>query len=300
MFRGEYPTALPVTLGHEFCGIVEALGGAVGRIEVGTRVTVDPNIACGHCPACESGRPNLCYNLIAIGVFRDGGFAEYVAVPEAQAHVLPADVDPVHGAFCEPLACCLHGLDVARIVPGASVAILGGGVIGMLMVQLAKLAGAHTIILSTRQAARRQLALTLGATHAVDPAADDPVAAIAGPGGIAPGGVDVVIEAAGVPDTFRQSIALARRGGTVVVFGVMPKGEIVGIEPFDLLFRELRLEGAYLNPFTHARAAQMVADRVLLLDPLVTHRIELSELPAVLKAPVPQGEVKTVVLPAER
>jgi threonine dehydrogenase-like Zn-dependent dehydrogenase len=297
MFRGEYPTALPVTLGHEFCGIVEAQGAGASRIAVGTRVTVDPNIACGYCPACRLGRPNLCHNLIAIGVFRDGGFADYVVVPEMQAFALPGDLDPVHGAFSEPLACCLHALDVARIAPGMSVAVLGGGVIGLLLVQLARLAGARTIVLSTRQQVRRQLALSLGATHALDPGAGDPVAAISGPVGIAPGGVDVVIEAAGVPDTFRQSIGMVRRGGTVVVFGVMPKGEVVGIEPFDLLFREIRLEGAYLNPLTHARAAEMVAARTLALDPLVTRTIGLADLPALLGAPPAPGEVKTMVLP---
>ncbi|MDR3474991.1 MAG: zinc-dependent alcohol dehydrogenase family protein [Devosia sp.] len=297
MFRGEYPTALPVTLGHEFCGIVEAVGAGAGRIAVGTRVTADPNIACGYCPACRMGRPNLCHNLVAIGVFRDGGFAEYVAIPEAQAFELPAGLDPVHGAFSEPLACCLHGLDVARIQPGDAVAVLGGGVIGMLMVQLARLAGASTVVLSTRQAARRALALELGATHAVDPGAGDPVAAVAGGSGIAPSGVDVVLECAGVPETFRQSIAMARRGGAVVVFGVMPKGEIVGVEPFDLLFRELRLEGAYLNPLTHARAARLVASGVLVLDRLVSRTIGLGELPGVLAAPPASGEIKTIVLP---
>ena len=285
MFRGEYPTALPVTLGHEFCGIVEALGEGAGRIGIGTRVTVDPNIACGYCPACRIGRLNLCHNLVAIGVFRDGGFADYVAVPEAQAYELPADLPPAYGAFSEPLACCLHGLDVARIQPGMSVAVLGGGVIGMLMVQLARLAGATTIILSTRQRPRRDLALELGATHAVDPGASDAVAAIAGAGGIVPGGADVVLECAGVPETFAQSIAMARRGGAAVVFGVMPKGEIVGVEPFDLLFREIRLEGAYLNPLTHARAAKMVAEGVLDLDRLVSRSIPLADLPQVLAAP---------------
>ena len=178
MFRGEYPTALPVTLGHEFCGIVEAQGEGATRIRPGTRVTCDPNIACGHCPACRAGRPNLCHNLVAIGVFRDGGFAEHVAIPEMQAFELPDDLDPVHGAFSEPLACCLHGLDVARIQPGGSVAILGGGVIGLLMVQLARLAGATTIVLATRQAPRRALALETGASHAIDPEAGDPVGTI--------------------------------------------------------------------------------------------------------------------------
>ena len=296
MFRGEYPTALPVTLGHEFCGIVEARGEGAGRIPIGAKITGDPNIACGHCPACRMGRPNLCYNLTAIGVFRDGGFADYLVMPEGQAFELPADLDPIRGAFSEPLACCLHGLDVARIVPGNSVAVLGGGVIGMLMVQLARLAGAQTVVLSTRQQPRRQLALEIGATHAVDPGTGALVEAIAGPHGIVPGGVDVVLECAGVPETFGQSLALARRGGAVVIFGVMPQGEIVGVEPFDLLFRELRVEGAYLNPQTHARAAAMVASGVLELDRLVSRTISLAELPGVLGAPPAFGEIKTVVV----
>ena len=120
-----------------------------------------------------------------------------------------------------------------------------------------------------------------------------------GPAGIVPGGVDVVLECAGVPETFAQSIAVARRGGTVVVFGVMAKGEVVGVEPFDLLFRELRLEAAYLNPLTHGRAAALVASGVLALDPLISRTIPLIELPEFLAAPPPFGEVKTIVVPAQ-
>ena len=240
------------------------------------------------------GRVNLCHNLTAIGVFRDGGFADYVIVPQGQAIELPLDLDPLHGAFCEPLACCLHGLDVAKIVPGSSVVVLGGGVIGLLMVQLARLAGATKVVLSTRQKPRRDLALTLGATHTVDPAAGDPVAAVAA---ILPDGADVVLECASVPETFTQSLAMARRGGTVVIFGVMAKGQKVNVEPFDLLFRELRLEGAYLNPLTHARAAQMVSSGVLDLDRLITRTIGLDALPEVLAAPPGFGEIKTIVLP---
>ena len=294
MFHGEYPTALPVTLGHEFAGIIEAVGPGVERLRPGARVTGDPNIACGYCPACRMGRVNLCHNLTAIGVFRDGGFADYVIVPQGQAVELPLDLNPLHGAFCEPLACCLHGLDVARIVPGSSVAVLGGGVIGLLMVQLARLAGATTVILSTRQLPRRELALALGATQTIDPSSGDAVAALKA---IAPDGVDVVLECAGVPETFSQSLAMARRGGAVVIFGVMPKGKQVSVEPFDLLFRELRLEGAYLNPLTHARAAKMVASGVLDLDRLITRTIGLEALPAALAEPPGFGEIKTIVLP---
>lgn len=297
MFKGEYPTALPVTLGHEFCGIVEAVGAGVTRLRPGMRITGDPNIACGTCPHCRRGRPNLCDNLTAIGVFRDGGFADYVLVPQSQAIELPAGLSPVHGAFSEPLACCLHGLDVARIGPGSSVAILGGGVIGLLMVQLVRLAGATTVVLSTRQQPRRDLAEALGATHTVDASRPDANDAIAGPRGIVPGGVDVVLECAGVPETFAQSIEIARRGGAVVLFGVTPKGARIAVEPYDLLTRELRIEGAWLNPLTHTRAAALIAQGVLELDKLVTRTVPVAEVPAIVGSSPAFGEIKVVARP---
>jgi threonine dehydrogenase-like Zn-dependent dehydrogenase len=297
MFRGEYPTAKPVTLGHEFAGEVVAVGAEIVGIAPGQLVTGDPNVFCGVCPQCRRGRFNLCERLRPIGVWRDGGFADYVLVPASHAIALPAGTDPVHGAFCEPLACCLHGLDVARIRPGDSVAILGGGVIGLIMVQLARLAGAAQVVLSTRQAARRDLALAIGATAVIDPGAGDVATTLAGPDGLLPGGADVVLECAGVPDTVREALAVARRGGAVVLFGVTPQGVEVPVSPFDLLFNELRLEAAYLNPSTHARAAAMVAAGTLELDRLVTRTIGLEALPAALAAPPGPGEVKTIIVP---
>jgi len=299
MFRGEYPTALPVTQGHEFCGIVEGVGANVTRLAPGDRITGDPNIACGHCAHCRRGRPNLCDNLTAIGVFRDGGFADYVIVPQGQAVQLPADLPPLHGAFAEPLACCLHGLDVARIAPGDAVAIIGGGGIGLLMVQPARPPGASIVLLTTRQKPRRELAEALGATHTLDAARPDLVEAAVGPAGIVPGGVDVVIECAGVPETFTQALALARRGGAVVPFGVTPQGATIPVEPFDLLTRELRVEPAWLNPFTHARAARLIADRVLDLDRLVTRTVPLREVPAIIGAAPAFGEIKIVAVPGD-
>lgn len=294
MFKGEYPTAIPVTLGHEFCGTVEAVGPGVTRFTGGELVTVDPNIACGLCPACRRAQPNLCARLAAVGVTRDGGFAEYAAVPEGQAFILPPGLDPVHGAFSEPLACCLHAIDKAEIKAGSSVAILGGGVIGLLMVQLARLEGAAKIILITRQEARRALALELGATHAFDPTGADTVAAVQALTG---GGADVVIECAGVPETFRTGIAMTRRGGNFVLFGVTPSGMEVPMTPFDLLVNEVSIRPAYLNPFTHDRAAALVASGVLELDRLVTRTIGLDEVAAVVgSAPAP-GEIKVIVRP---
>lgn len=298
LFHGEFPCRPPVTPGHEFSGIIEAVGAGVSGFSVGERVTGDPNIACGKCGHCHAGRINLCRNLNAIGIHRDGGFADYVVLPQKQAFRLPANLKPTHGAFCEPLACCLHGVDLAEIRPGSSVAVLGGGVIGLLMVQLARLAGASTVILSTRQASRRALAEELGATATVDPGAGDVVDAISGSKGMVPGGVDVVLECAGVRDTVEQSMQIAKAGGTVVIVGVVPQGMKVEIEPFDLLFRELKVLGSFLNPFTHGRAAQLIASGAIEIDRLISRQVPLEEAAAVIANPPAPGEVKVLVVPA--
>jgi L-iditol 2-dehydrogenase len=297
LFKGEFPCTPPVTLGHEFSGIVEELGAGVTGFDIGDRITGDPNIACGRCSQCVNGRVNLCRNLRAIGIHRDGGFADYVIVPQKQAFLLPADLDPMHGAFCEPLACCLHGIDLAEIKSGASVVVLGGGVIGLLTVQLARLAGATTVILVTRQASRRSLAEDLGATASVDPAAGDVITQIAGETGLVPGGVDVVLECAGVGETVIQSTKLVRTGGTAVILGVMPQGETIEIEPFDLLFREVKLVTSFLNPFTHRRAADLIASGTIEVDKLISRKISLDEAPEVVGNPPRPGEVKVLVVP---
>ncbi|MBZ9961574.1 MULTISPECIES: zinc-dependent alcohol dehydrogenase family protein [unclassified Mesorhizobium] len=297
LFHGEFPCRPPVTPGHEFSGIVEAMGHSVSGFSLGDRVTGDPNIACGRCRHCHAGRINLCSNLNAIGIHRDGGFADYVVLPQKQAFILPADLKPTHGAFCEPLGCCLHGVDLAEIKPGSSVAILGGGVIGLLTVQLARLAGATTIILSTRQASRRALAEELGATATVDASAADVIDAISGPAGLVPGGVDVVLECAGVQKTVEQSLRLARAGGTVVIVGVVPQGMKAAFEPFDLLFRELKVLGSFLNPYTHRRAAELIASGAIEIDRLISRQVPLEEAAAVIANPPAAGEVKVVVVP---
>jgi 2-desacetyl-2-hydroxyethyl bacteriochlorophyllide A dehydrogenase len=293
LLHGEFPSTPPVTLGHEFCGIVVRAGSAVHGFKPGTRITGDPNISCGRCPQCQAGRVNLCRNLRAIGIHRDGGFAEYVLVPQKQAFEIPLSLD-----LCEPLACCLHGIDSAGIVAGSSVVVLGGGVIGLLTVQLARLAGATTVILSTRQASKRRLAEEVGATATVNPAAGDAIEAISGPHGLVPGGVDVVIECAGVAETVKQSTRLAKAGGTVVILGVLPQGEKVEIEPFDILFRELRVQGSFINPFVHRRAADLVASGAIEIDRLISRRVTLDAAPDIIANPALPGEVKVLVIPS--
>ena len=138
LFHGEFPCTPPVTLGHEFSGIVTATGAGV-TLPLGLRVTCDPNDPCLTCAPCLRGRVNLCEANSVTGITRDGGFAPFAVFPARKAIALPADLHPHHGAFAEPLACTLHGIDMAAPLPGERVIILGGGVIGLLALQLAVL-----------------------------------------------------------------------------------------------------------------------------------------------------------------
>ncbi|MEM1428065.1 MAG: alcohol dehydrogenase catalytic domain-containing protein [Pseudomonadota bacterium] len=286
LFLGEFPSVPGTTLGHEFSGrVVEA--GASG-LAVGTRVTCDPNTWCGACAQCARGRVNLCQNNVATGIGRDGGFAEYCAFPAHKAHVLSQDLDPRFGAFCEPLACTLHGVDLGNLRPGERVLVIGGGVIGLLAVQLASIAGGDVTLL-TRSAAKQGLGLSLGA-HAVAGSEEEARDHW-------PDGADLVLECAGVAETVAMSPRLTRTGGRVVVLGVLPRGALVPIEPFDLLFREIQVHFSFLNPFTHARASHMIDSGEVHVAPLITRQISLAEAPEVISQAAPQGEVRAIVVP---
>lgn len=286
LFKGEFPCAPPVTLGHEFCGEVTAVGTGV-RQAPGTRIACDPNIACGVCDQCLRGRVNLCVHNIAIGIHRDGGLAEYATLPAHRA--LPVgDLDPLHAAFAEPLACTLHGLDIGAPVPGERVIVLGGGVIGQLAVQLARNAGAE-VMLVTRHPAKRALAERLGATATAATEAE----ALARLGG----GAELILECAGVAATVEMAPRLTRAGGRIVILGVLPKGEKVRIEPFDLLFREVQLLHSFINPFTQGRAVAMLRAGQIDVAPLISRMIPLAEAPDGIAEPASPGEVKVLVVP---
>ncbi len=288
LFHGEFPCTPPVTLGHEFSGLVTAVGTGVA-VPLGTRVTCDPNTPCMSCDPCLRGRVNLCENHSATGITRDGGFAPYAVFPAHKAIALPDDLHPHYGAFCEPLACTIHGLDMAAPLPGERVIILGGGVIGLLALQLARAAGAE-VLLITRHPDKRHLAITLGAVAT----AASPTEALK----LWPKGADVVLECAGVVETVEAAPALTRAGGRIVILGVLAKGQRVMIEPFDLLFREIQLLHSFINPFTQSRAAAMIATGTVQVAPLISRTVPLEEAVAAISAPARQGEVRVLVIPS--
>jgi L-iditol 2-dehydrogenase len=131
--EGHYLGSLPMTPGHEFAGVVEALGKDVIGLAVGDMVAINPNLPCHRCTFCRRGTPHLCENAQAVGVTRPGGFAEYCSVPAALLVPVPGDLPLRFAAMMEPVSCCLHGIDLAQIKPGDAVILLGGGSIGLIL-----------------------------------------------------------------------------------------------------------------------------------------------------------------------
>lgn len=292
---GHLTIDFPLVPGHELAGKVVDTGRNVDWLKCGDRVALDPNIHCGHCFYCHRGDVHLCENLQALGVTRNGGFEEYCLSPARQAILLPNNVSTLMGGLAEPVACCLHGADRLAVQPGETVLILGGGFIGLVLLQLAKAAGAGAVIVSEPFAARREKALELGASRAVDPNTEDLDAIVleATEGR----GADACIEAAGRVQTAEQAVNLARRGGRVLFFGVVPEGRMAQVSPFDIYRKELTILGSFVNPFTHARAVQMLSEGVVKVEELVSHRFPVRDFEKALETARTADAVKVVVCP---
>lgn len=295
ILRGEFHVKFPVIPGHEFSGEVVEVGAEVANVGVGDMVTVDPNIVDQTCYFCRRGQIHLCENLTATGVNYNGGFAEYCVVPAVQAYKVPAGVRLDEAAMAEPLACCIHGLDQANIVPGQSVVVLGAGSVGLMLIQLARLDGANQILVSEPDARKRNMAAWFGA-EVLDPMTDDIAAEVAARTEV---GADVVIECAGRVETAMLAIKLARRGGTVLQFGVVSPEKTAAISPYDIYYKELTVRGSFVNPYTHSRAVELLASRQVDVMPLVTHRFSLDNIADALETAQGQDAIKILIAPEE-
>lgn len=232
---------LPLTLGHEVAGVVEQVGAGVTRLKVGDRVCLHYLVTCGDCHYCHQGTEQFCPSASMIGKYRDGGYAEYIAVPARSAFLLPDPIPFTQGAvmMCSS-ATSLHALYKGRLQPGESVAVFGVGGLGMTAVQLAKAFGAGSVYAVDIKENKLKLAQELGAVP-INAADTDPVAEIKR---LTDGwGVDVALELVGLPLTMKQSVASLAVFGRAVMVGITD--ETLEIAPYEeLLMKEAELIGA--------------------------------------------------------
>ncbi len=278
---GEWVVAAPLVLGHEFGGVVEAVGpeaydGNFAPLQVGTRVAVDPAQPCGRCEMCEQGHPNLCHRLHFCGLYPDGGsLCEYIVMPAHCCFPVPPTIDDAGAALLEPLGIALHAVDLAKLHVADSVAILGAGPIGLLLLQVAKLAGAAPIYVIDQFPWRLELAQQYGAVP-INFAEVDPVQAVMQATGGR--GVDVAMEAAWADHSVQQAADMARMGGRLVLVG------IPGPDKLEMKHSTARRKGLTIRvsrrmKHVYPRAIKLVENGSIDLHGIVSHHFPLSRTP---------------------
>jgi len=261
---------LPSPFGHEVCGI---------DVATGRRVVAANSAPCGRCAACRRGQETLCEHLLPL---LNGAYAELLLVPAriASKNLLPVPpgLPPEVAALAEPLACCLHGIDVADVEHGQTVAVVGLGPIGLMLCACVADAGARPVAVGSREE-RRALAPSFGAVLAD---AD---------------GADVVIEAAGTVEAWERALSLVRPGGTVLAFGGLPRDARVAVDPYRIHYEEVRLVGAFHHTPRQFRAAlAFLASGAHPFERLVTHEVGLEGVGPLFDDP-PRDYLKAAVRP---
>ncbi|MGA8115297.1 MAG: NAD(P)-dependent alcohol dehydrogenase [Actinocatenispora sp.] len=283
---GEFVVREPLVLGHESAGRVVAVGDRVPADRVGQRVSVEPGVPCRRCRECRHGRYNLCPDVRFFGTPPiDGAFCQYVTVPADFAHPVPDGMSDDAAALIEPLSVGIWANRKAGVQPGARVLVAGAGPIGLVTTQVARVFGAHEVVVSDPSAPRRDAALRFGATAVLDPTGStgDPAE------------FDAFVDCSGAPPAVVAGIRSVRRAGTVVLVG-MGADEIA--VPVDIVQRrELTLTGTFRYANTWPLAIELVADGRVDLDGLVTDRYPLDRAAEPLRGGGEPTGIKAVVLP---
>ena len=296
---GTTPIEAPFVIGHEFSAVVEAaepgaLDGWHQPLAIGTRVAVDPAQPCGHCELCDLGHPNLCVNLHFCGNYPDAGsLCEWLHMPARSCYPLPDAIDDTLGALVEPLGVAIHAIDLARIRLGDTVAIVGAGPIGLLLVQLARLAGASVVFVSDPLGPRLALAERWGGRPVPCDRDDPAVAVVRDTGGR---GVDVAIEAAWADASIEQAAAMARLGGRLILVGI-PGDDRLAMRHSTARRKGLTVRLCRRMKHVHRRAMDLILRGRVDLAGLVSHRFPLAQAAEAFRmnAAYEDGVVKVMV-----
>lgn len=300
ILAGDNPVArYPVIPGHEFAGEVVGLGSNVAQknnaggiiATIGSKVAIDPTLACGQCELCRTGHINLCLNYRAIGVTTNGAMAEYVTVPVANAYLLPDSLSLRAAALIEPISCAVRGMHCLKPRSGDSFLIAGAGTMGLLLMQLALRGGASRVTMIDVNTQRLVRAETLGATRTYttiqQALADEPL------------GFNCVIDATGVAKVIEQAFTAVKRGGTLMIFGVASEEARISLSPFRIYNEEITIVGSMAVLSSFQPALDLLSSGVIDAQAMLTEALSLEDFPRALDL-MRRGEgVKTQVLPNE-
>ncbi len=296
---GDTPIEAPLVLGHEFSAVVEAVGpdsldGHFNPLNPGDRVAVDPAQPCGRCELCLHGHPNLCRRLHFCGNYPDGGsLCEWMVMPARSCFPVPESIDDTQAALLEPLGVAMHAVDLARVRVGHSVAILGAGPIGLLLLQMARLSGADPVFVTDKLPSRLAAARRYGGTPIPY---DDGTCVQQVLKESAGRGVDIAIEAAWGDCSVLEAGEMAALGGRVVLVGI-PSNDRLTMKHSTARRKGLAILMSRRMKHTYPRAIRLAASRRIDLQGLVSHRFPLSHAADAfrLNANYEEGVIKVMV-----
>lgn len=277
--EGAAATPPGTVLGHEFAGIVTDVGSEVNDIKIGDRVCVDPNKLCGKCYYCKSAIGHFCENIIGIGTTVNGGFEQFCAVPQSQVYKIADTTSFEEAAMSEPVSCCMHGIDLCDLKTDDIVLVIGCGMVGLIMLQLAKTAGAAKLIAIEPEEEKRKLAKKFGADLCINPITED-VENVLAEHGIQR--ITKVIECVGCAETMKQAVKLAGKKSIVMFFGLTAPDDTIAVKPFEIFKKELEIKASYINPYTQQRAIEMIDSGRIDVKSMIYKIAKIEELPEIL------------------
>jgi len=268
----------PVTLGHEFCGVVERAGEEVTAVKAGDFVSAEMHLNCGHCHQCRLGQAHICQNLRIIGIDIDGAFAEFVKIPATNIWKLDPSIPERYGAILDPLGNAVHTV-LAGPIAGQTVLVTGCGPIGLMSIALAKACGSSMVFATETNEHRRKIAKEMGANFVLNPSTEDPVKIILeATGGT---GVDALLEMSGQPAAIQQGFKALRAGGRASLLGIPTENVPLDLVQ-DVIFKGATVQGIYGRRMYETwvqMTALLKAGRVN-LEPLFGERMELENFEA--------------------
>jgi D-arabinitol dehydrogenase (NADP+) len=279
---GTFAATFPLTPGHEMVGIIESMGPGVTSVELGKRVVVNGNSACGACAFCNEGRPLQCSALSSLGVTGPGGFAESVLTPASRC-VDVGDLDPEVAVFAEPAACAIHGLEVLGPRPGSTALVLGAGPSGLLLAQLLMHDGAARVTVAAPTHFKLEIARQLGIDEVIQ-IPREPAEAFALLQEVRPEGFDNVVVATAAPGVFEIATPLTRDGGTVLWYGVTTPDDRVAVSAYDVYRREITIKGSFGQVTSFRQAVLALQHGRIFTDGLLTHSFALADFGRALGA----------------
>jgi len=288
----------PFVFGHEFAGEIVEVGEGVKDFKVGMRVAPVNSAPCNRCYFCKIGNQSMCDNLF---IRLSGAFAEYAIIPapivEQNLLPIPEHVSYRTAALLEPLACVVHGIERTGIRLGDTVVVVGAGPIGLMFVRLAVLKGARVIVCDML-AERLEIAKKLGAHEVVNASeVDDQVAAVRSLTEDGRG-VDIAIEATGLPEIWEKTIQMVRKGGTANLFGGCPSGTSISVDTSLIHYSEVTIKGVFHHtPQTVKRAMNLLSQNAIDAELFITRELPLDRIEEVIKLLVEQKGIKTAVIP---